>query len=497
MSAPPPETIGPSGSTTTDSNLGAGVPFSPDFNPVDPTNAVLTNDPANASMLPGFDPGIGSSPLDMSQLAMDPSAFSSGDNQITTGAPVTSSAPGATQSAPTAPEKTEEAGTATGAGTQGRGIGSGGAPSWVQKLVEGLKDIGKGGAQSKGLGMQPIQYLPPQQREQEMGQPPAQPQPPALPPNYPNTSGGMFPEASPNYNRQFPQGAPTPHPRPPAPPPTPQVAAIEPRQREDTMPAMRAPAGTPGPPGGPLDIMSELGRMLGGLLGARPQNYSETATQAGYPQPPRPPQPIPQPQPQPQPASLTRPRFGMAPGQIGIPANTFAAQSRPSGRPTQPNVDRSSFRSQITDPNVVRKMAWMVNGEIGRNAPIQAKIIQLETLFNRAQMRGQNLNQVLWSTSENPNHGYYQGGPQGTYGARNAPSGAEIAAFQRDVLGPVMKGSNYSDIGWGPMTGNASGKTAADQFRARQIGYKVHGGDYYFREGPLRRLPTMQTIPAG
>jgi hypothetical protein len=154
----------------------------------------------------------------------------------------------------------------------------------------------------------------------------------------------------------------------------------------------------------------------------------------------------------------------------------------------QPSVDRRSFQSQIT-PETTERMAWMVNGEVGKGAPARAKIVQLESAFNRAQMRGQSLNHVLMS--HDFHGGYYAGRAApggGTYGPKNRPTPAEVEDFKRNVLGPVMAGSNESDVGWGPMTGNASGGVAA---RQQQRGYKLAGGDQYFLEGPVRRLPTM------
>jgi hypothetical protein len=175
----------------------------------------------------------------------------------------------------------------------------------------------------------------------------------------------------------------------------------------------------------------------------------------------------------------------LQPGQIQVPRGV----QPPSGQPTQPNVDRSSFRSQLaTNPQLIRKLAWMVNGEVGKNAPTQAKIVQLETAFNRAYQRGQSLDQVLAVHMRRGDGGYYAGN---TYSREAMPSNAEIEQFKNDVLGPVMQGSNLSDVGYGPMTGNASGSVAAHQF-ARQHGYHLQGGDSYFREGPFNRpFPTL------
>ena len=71
-------------------------------------------------------------------------------------------------------------------------------------------------------------------------------------------------------------------------------------------------------------------------------------------------------------------------------------------------IDRSQFRPEIaSDPELVVKMTHMVFGEVGRQAPLPVKIIQLETAFNRAQARGQTLAHVLLSVKESPSDGYY------------------------------------------------------------------------------------------
>jgi hypothetical protein len=176
-------------------------------------------------------------------------------------------------------------------------------------------------------------------------------------------------------------------------------------------------------------------------------------------------------------------------------------------QPTQPNVDRSSFqtelmqnRGSIADSSgrqisMIEQMAWMVNGEIGLDKPVWAQQVQLETAFNRAQYRGDSLGQALLPR-RNPNHddgGYYDGiSPHPTYAERNRPSPEQVMRFYQAVLEPVLRGSNVSDVGYGPMTGNASGPLAIKQLRNLE-GYKLNGADTYLREGPFRRsLPTIR-----
>jgi hypothetical protein len=146
-------------------------------------------------------------------------------------------------------------------------------------------------------------------------------------------------------------------------------------------------------------------------------------------------------------------------------------------------IDRSQFRPEIADdPELVVKMTHMVFGEVGRHAPLAVKIIQLETAFNRAQARGQTLAHVLLSVKESPSDGYYA---IETYCAAAEPTPEEVETFKKTVLTVVLHGSNLSDVGYGPMTGNASADVAAHQFAKGNHGYQLQAGDAYFREGPF------------
>ena len=146
-------------------------------------------------------------------------------------------------------------------------------------------------------------------------------------------------------------------------------------------------------------------------------------------------------------------------------------------------IDRSQFRPEIaSDPELLVKMTHMVFGEVGRQAPLPVKIIQLETAFNRAQARGQTLAHVLLSVKENPSDGYYA---VDTYCAAAEPTPEEVETFNETVLTAVLRGSNLSDVGYGPMTGNASADVAAHQFAKGDPGYRLQAGDAYFREGPF------------
>ncbi len=146
-------------------------------------------------------------------------------------------------------------------------------------------------------------------------------------------------------------------------------------------------------------------------------------------------------------------------------------------------IDRSQFRPEIASyPELVAKMTHMVFGEVGRYAPLPVKIIQLETAFNRAQARAQTLAHVLLSVKESSKDGYYA---IETYRAAAEPTPEEVETFEKTVLAAVLHGSNLSDVGYGPMTGNASADVAAHQFAKGDPGYQLQAGDAYFREGPF------------
>jgi hypothetical protein len=164
----------------------------------------------------------------------------------------------------------------------------------------------------------------------------------------------------------------------------------------------------------------------------------------------------------------------------GILNSNNPAPSRPLVTPKAKlahGIDRSQFRPEIaTHPELVVKMTHMVFGEVGRHAPLPVKIIQLETAFNRAQARGQMLAHVLLSVKESPSDGYC---------AAAEPTPEEVETFEKTVLTAVLHGSNLSDVGYGPMTGNASADVATHQFAKGDPGYQLQAGDAYFREGPF------------
>jgi hypothetical protein len=175
---------------------------------------------------------------------------------------------------------------------------------------------------------------------------------------------------------------------------------------------------------------------------------------------------------------------------VSGPSGVGAATSTQPAMTTYPGgIDRRWAYSQLS-PEIVRKMAWMARGEVGASAPLDAKIAITETLLNRVavrdavrQQKGQrySLAEGLWSVGES-SRGYYA---RDTY-RQPPPSAAEVDAFVKNVLTPVLAGSNVSDRGSGPMTGNASGSVAAHQLQRGTPGYgmRIAGGqtEYLFNE---------------
>jgi hypothetical protein len=151
-------------------------------------------------------------------------------------------------------------------------------------------------------------------------------------------------------------------------------------------------------------------------------------------------------------------------------------------------IDRSHFLAELdSNPGLITKMASMVYGEVGRTAPRETQMAQLESAFNRAQQRGQSVSHVLLSVAEDPKRGYYA---SNTY---HPVSPKDVERFKTEVLAPVLAGS---DLGHG-VTGNASGSVAAHQFAKRSQGFNLRAArgtkESYFMEGPITGpLPHFQ-----
>lgn len=122
--------------------------------------------------------------------------------------------------------------------------------------------------------------------------------------------------------------------------------------------------------------------------------------------------------------------------------------------------DRSIFYEELKrNPALITRLNTIVNGEVGHNAPLDRKLVQLETVFNRAAARGQTIEKVTREYTGPGSDGYY---PRSTF-VNGAPrSQNEANAFNEQVLKPVLAGSDRSTelLGFAA-TGNASGGVAA------------------------------------
>ena len=99
------------------------------------------------------------------------------------------------------------------------------------------------------------------------------------------------------------------------------------------------------------------------------------------------------------------------------------------------NIDRSRFVAELkAKPSLIDKLNEMIRGEVGKDAPLSSHLIMVETVFNRSQMRGHDLEQGLLSVAENSRLGYYAAD---TYGHGGAYSRDE---FIEKVLNPVIAG---------------------------------------------------------
>jgi hypothetical protein len=180
----------------------------------------------------------------------------------------------------------------------------------------------------------------------------------------------------------------------------------------------------------------------------------------------------------------------------------------PPMKPTQSSVDVTPLANEANSERVARQGATVVNGEVsitGKN--IQAQRVQLETARNRVlygRLHGGRMPDGSLAPHTMEDALQIQGHRSTQYAAYHPSSTYKpvneqtFKWFQKNVWDPVMKqGTNISDVGWGPMTGNASANVAAHQYYRGQYGYSLNNptshGDDYFREhvGPNDRLPPM------
>ncbi|MGT2438302.1 hypothetical protein ACU4GH_23785 [Bradyrhizobium betae] len=183
------------------------------------------------------------------------------------------------------------------------------------------------------------------------------------------------------------------------------------------------------------------------------------------------------------PTTPTDPVTGGVGAVGGLVTNVLTGESN--------GIDRRQFLDELKRPDIVKKLADMVKGEVGWSAPHDTKMVQLETPFNRAMARGHSLAQALLSTSEDRDRGYYQGGSNGTYS--RPVTAAEFEDFKKNFLSDIVAGSNRSEALLGFVaTGNASPPTSTAQFakgtRGADLPTAVPGHpESYFLEGPFRK----------
>ena len=161
-----------------------------------------------------------------------------------------------------------------------------------------------------------------------------------------------------------------------------------------------------------------------------------------------------------------------------------------------PFMDRSIFLDELKrNPALITRLNTIVNGEVGRGALLDKKIIQLETIFNRAAARGQTLEKVTRMYTGPGSDGYY---PQSTFSNGAVRSQNEANAFNEQVLKPVLGGSDRStDLLGFAATGNASGGVAARGKGTRYTRYADMGGETYVQEGRLDNIDRLNRYASG
>jgi hypothetical protein len=271
-----------------------------------------------------------------------------------------------------------------------------------------------------------------------------------------------------------------------------QTAASPPEQQPSAPQPPTAPEAAPQPPAGSPEAQTAQAEQA-----AAPQ-----AAQAPAAQPPAAQQ-----------ASLTTGSSAAAQpiAHTEIQASPYSRHGAPPMRPTQPHVDVSPLRNEVGNPRTVQQMAQMVSQEVSlKPGNTRAQIVQLETLRNRALYgiagNGRYPDGTRAPTSlaqagqtVNRNGPYGRAGYAGYYPdySNQRVSPQQLEKFKREVYDVVFPpdgspGSNLSDVGWGPMTGNASndprmgerGMVAKHQYMRGTQGYSMRksGGDDYFRE---------------
>ena len=147
-----------------------------------------------------------------------------------------------------------------------------------------------------------------------------------------------------------------------------------------------------------------------------------------------------------------RGRAGSATGAVG---RSDSGSTAPVGTGA---FNRSRYEEEIrNNPELGRRLATIVQGEVGHGASRDRKLVQLESIFNRASARNQSLADA---TRQWPGPGGYY--PSSTFSGGRIKSQQEYDNFVNNVLNPVVAGSDRSTelLGF-PTTGNASGGVAS------------------------------------
>lgn len=156
---------------------------------------------------------------------------------------------------------------------------------------------------------------------------------------------------------------------------------------------------------------------------------------------------------------------GVLSGEMSASLQSAFANLPPGGK-----LNMAAFNAELqAHPELAMKLAMMVMGEVGgKFGPGTSKEqasnqrLELETAVTRFLIRhaarGQSLEQILWSVSENSRLGYYA---SSTY--RERPTAAEFDYFVKNFLTPVMAGDSLTLRTFGTLfTGNASAGVAAN-----------------------------------
>lgn len=152
-------------------------------------------------------------------------------------------------------------------------------------------------------------------------------------------------------------------------------------------------------------------------------------------------------------------RTASGPERLPSPVETPLPQDVPLP-PPRPVYNRNAQIAELeANPALVARIQAIVKGEVDPRASLDEKRAAVEEIFNRAAARNHSIDRVTQMYTGRGSIGYY---PPETFKRGNVVRPGETEAFQRDVLLPVLRGSDVGGrvLGFSP-TGNASGGVAA------------------------------------